>query len=200
MQFQSQEISGESLLVKRIMPRLVSTESPVFLDVGANQGNYTATLHQAFPTARIHAFEPAASTFAALQARFEQYPGIHCSNLALGENIGTLALSDYAARPGSSHASVYRDVLTTFHRAADVITRKVDVSTVDAILSSRGLQDIDLLKIDTEGYESAVLAGAKQSLAENRILCIHFEFNEMNVISWRFLKDIYDLLQNFLFF
>jgi hypothetical protein len=59
---------------------------------------------------------------------------------------------------------------------------------------------IDLLKIDTEGNEMKVLLGLKDFLAKGKVGAIHFEFNEMNVISRVFFKDYFDLLSNYNFY
>ena len=57
-----------------------------------------------------------------------------------------------------------------------------------------------MLKIDTEGHEFAVLRGASNLLKTGRIDVIHFEFNEMNVVSRVFFKDIWDFLPNYDFY
>lgn len=51
-----------------------------------------------------------------------------------------------------------------------------------------------LLKIDTEGNELAVLHGAQNALKNGKIEMVHFEFNEMNVISRVFFRDFWNLL------
>ena len=61
--------------------------------------------------------------------------------------------------------------------------------------------DIDLLKIDTEGNEFNVLKGAKKLFEFNKIKAIHFEFNQMNIVSKSSFKDFWDLLnENFIFY
>jgi hypothetical protein len=54
-----------------------------------------------------------------------------------------------------------------------------------------------LLKIDTEGNELDVLRGAINSINQKKIKAIHFEFNEMNVISRVFFRDIYLMLKDY---
>jgi len=56
---------------------------------------------------------------------------------------------------------------------------------------------IDFLKIDTEGNELAVLLGASNLLEHKKIGCIHFEFNEMNIISRVFFRDFRKTLCNY---
>ena len=59
---------------------------------------------------------------------------------------------------------------------------------------------IDLLKIDTEGFELEVLLGASEMLTEKKITIIQFEFNEVNIVQRRFLKDFYNLLPKYDFY
>ncbi len=72
----------------------------------------------------------------------------------------------------------------------------MSVSTVDDVARKHGIDPIELFEIDVEGHELAVLKGASQLLAANAIRCVHFEFNEMNVISRVFLRDFRALLPN----
>jgi hypothetical protein len=66
---------------------------------------------------------------------------------------------------------------------------KVDVVNLDDYCAQRGVDHIDLLKIDVEGFELNVLRGASRLLEGQRINAIQFEFNEMNVIGRTFLED-----------
>ena len=56
------------------------------------------------------------------------------------------------------------------------------------------------MKIDTEGHELQVLFGAIVAIQIRKIEVIQIEFNEMNVISKTFFKNIYDLLNGYHFF
>ena len=79
----------------------------------------------------------------------------------------------------------------------------VRMETIDSYMKDEGVADIDLLKIDVEGYELEVLEGAKDALERGRIKAIlaecHFEpmdnqhtyFNDL----WEHLRS-----KNFSFF
>ena len=56
-----------------------------------------------------------------------------------------------------------------------------------------------MLKIDTEGNELNTLKGLGNWISNGKIKAIHFEFNEMNVISRVFFKDFWDILPNYNF-
>ena len=57
-----------------------------------------------------------------------------------------------------------------------------------------GVDKIDLLKIDVEGFELQVLLGAQRMLSEGRIDAIQFEFTQLNVVSRVFVDDFFRLL------
>lgn len=57
-----------------------------------------------------------------------------------------------------------------------------------------------MLKIDTEGHELNVLKGARLTIAKGMVDVIQIEFNEMNVISRTFFKDIIDILPGYDFY
>src|SRR5687768_7998112 len=61
------ESSGEVWVLSEVV-RPACAE-PVVFDVGANVGDYSALVHQVIPSARIYAFEPAASVYEQLVHR-----------------------------------------------------------------------------------------------------------------------------------
>jgi FkbM family methyltransferase len=56
----------------------------------------------------------------------------------------------------------------------------VDVIALDDFADKRNLKKIDILKIDTEGYEPLVFRGAKRLLKEHRIRLFIFEHLQSN--------------------
>jgi FkbM family methyltransferase len=136
-----------------------------------------------------------------LNARFDKNRAISVHSVGIGEQSGESILYDYADCEGSCLASVYRDVLLAQSPGAAVREVSIPVITLDEFSARHSTTStIDLLKIDTEGHEYAALQGAKKLIGENRIRCIHFEFNEMNVLSRVFLRDFYELLIDYDFF
>ena len=57
---------------------------------------------------------------------------------------------------------------------------QVRCTTLDRFCSERGVKQIDVLKIDTEGFEFEVLKGASSMLAQQAIKFIYFEFNDIS--------------------
>ncbi|ATU67334.1 FkbM family methyltransferase [Piscinibacter gummiphilus] len=180
----SPRISGESHVIRTC---LADKKSPVVFDVGANEGQWTADVMALEPTARVHAFEPQSRLANRIAA---EQPGVKVNNMALGDAPGTLELGDYAEHAGSQHASLLKGVIDGIHHGAVTYT-SVAVGTLDDYCTEHGIDHIDLLKIDVEGFELKVLQGAKRMLAERRLDVIQFEFNEMNVIGGTFLNDFF---------
>ncbi len=120
-------------------------------------------------------------------------------NLGFGEKKDLVKIYDYVNNDGSAHASLYSKVITEIHKGK-TIEHDVKITTIDAFVEENKIDKIDLLKIDTEGNELNVLKGAQKTLKDNLIDVIHFEFNEMNIISKTFFKDFYDILENFTFY
>jgi FkbM family methyltransferase len=196
--YQTFRISGEHYLIHRLLPRLLEkVEQPIMFDVGANEGRFSADLLAVFPEASIFSFEPHGKTFERLSKRV----GDRCRvfNCGLGESGGLMKLYDVGDHEGTEHASLYPEVISDLRRRT-VDAVDVEIKVLDEVVVELGLERIDFLKIDTEGHELSVLKGTKQLLAESRIGIIHFEFNDMNVVSGCFMRDFRTVLAGYRFF
>jgi len=191
------EVSGESHLLKKVLPTLIKNDKPVIFDIGAGRGNYSLELIKRFPKARIFSFEPHPKNFEALakvaMGRFKTY------NMALGDVTRNLTLYDRASTDGSNKASLYKEVISEIHKQ-QVVSVEVSVGTLENFVKNEGIDYIDYLKVDTEGNDLAVLRGAECLFKANKIGCVQFEFNEMNVMSRVFFRDFRIFLKGYTFF
>jgi len=126
----------------------------VFVDIGANVGTYA--LHvaaSAGPAARVIAFEPHPRTFAKLAYNIEANGArnVVAQNLAIAAEAGTMELySDGGGNIG--HASLLRE-----GAGAVRSTQVVPVAPLASVLARQGIERVDLLKIDVEGFEDRAL-------------------------------------------
>lgn len=192
LNFEDSRISGEKAF---LTGHLSGLSSGIVLDVGANIGRYSSEVLAINPKLQVHAFEPHPRNYQRLVDNIT-HPHCHPVNAAVGNEAGSLVLYDYEQDDGSTHASLYRQVIEEIHQNR-ATGHQVTVIKLDSYLTDQGIHDIDLLKIDTEGNEFAVLQGLQQHLSNDRIKAIHFEFNEMNIVSRVFFKDFWDLLPNY---
>ena len=155
--------NGESFLLRRAAPHL-----RVAFDIGANLGNWSALLLAENPHCSVHAFEASPRTFPNLQKRLGAHANAHLHAAGMGERPGTLAFHDYGENSGlSSFVSRESSVGQKPERIIDV-----PVTTVDAFCAENRIEQIDFVKVDTEGYEMAVLRGMSAMLERRRIaLC-----------------------------
>lgn len=145
-------------------------------DVGAHEGQTVARYGALFPTAQIHAFEPVPATFRRLESAVEGQPSVTPHPCALGDEDGTLVLHvNRAADTSSAYAFSKRatewmpDVMTQ-----TVETESVPVKRLDTYCAKAGVEHIDILKLDVQGFELAVLKGGVGLLARaaiDLILC-----------------------------
>lgn len=133
------------------------------LDVGANTGQTALKVARCFPDSRIYSFEPVPSTFNELVRNTKADKRIEPVCCALGAKRGSALITK---DPLSETNTLVVDVGSD-PNAKSLLEIKVD--TVDQFCAERGIQRVNLLKIDTEGYEINVLKGANQLLAEKRV-------------------------------
>ena len=153
-------------------------------DVGAHAGQTASAFLEAFPAATIHSFEPHPNSFACLdRLRSDR---LHTHRLALSDGCGEARFYVYdygedsnATVPASMNNSLVQD--TQFAIVAGRYEKSISVErvTADSFCAQNGIDRIDLLKIDTEGHEVAVLDGARQTLADRGVSLVFLEFESI---------------------
>lgn len=139
------------------------------LDIGANRGQFAAAALHRWPTARVVSFEPLDGPAASLRAIAD--PRLTGHQVALGRMEGRIDIHEH---PYSVSSSVLRSIDP---HGTDTSVRTVPMRTLDASLASTSLDpESVLLKLDVQGYELEVLAGATKSLASVDALVIEQAF------------------------
>jgi len=151
------------------MGRLVPS-NPVVFDVGANVGQTIVELQNALLNPTIHAFEPSPKTFAQLKKNLAGRPGLHLNNFALGAKECTLELYENT----DSKLSSFLELGPQGWGKIDSHST-VNVRTLDQYCAEQNVSEIDILKIDTQGYDLEVIGGASRLLAQQKINLIFLE-------------------------
>ncbi len=186
-------ISGEAHCLKWLAKKGIRN---VF-DIGANEGNYTAEVLKHCPQARVVCFEPHPRTAERLRRRFTENPRVRVLATALGDRSGTARLSDYQSRPaGSRHASLAAGVIDRIHGATPT-SIEVPIDRLDDIMKRERIAPPDFIKIDVEGLELAVVAGARETLREPYAKYLQFEFGVMQLQTGTTLAMMRDALADF---
>jgi FkbM family methyltransferase len=157
------------------------------LDVGANTGQYTLLCNQIFQKdCRIFSFEPTKHAFKKLEKNTNFSENILLYNFGMGEVNKKSKI--YYSRLGSVQSSLFQD-------DGAVESENINLWTIDEFCEEHDIKHITILKLDVEGYEYKVLAGAKNSI--KNVDYIQFEFGNKQVDSRNFLKDFITILSNF---
>ena len=185
--------SGERWVLDYLCSTKFRNKPVTIFDVGANIGDYTEEVIRRLENrVEIYCFEPGQQAFLLLREKFGGKSNIHLCNIGFGDREETLTL--FSESDGASlRASLYD--LRLDHLGLKMShVEKVPVSTVDLFCESHGINEIDFLKLDVEGYELKVLSGAEKLLDSKRIRVIQFEFGPCNIDSRTFFRDFFYLL------
>ena len=172
------------------MRKLAGTASPLVFDVGANRGQTIERMRRTFPRPVIHAFEPGRAAFAALQDAYRTSPQVVLNNLALGARAESRMFLD---NDHDDMSSFLEPSVTAWGEITD--RYPVEVITLDEYCRSRDIARIDVLKIDTQGFDLQVLLGGQELM---RRAAIHMVFTE--VIFSEMYKDLPRFDETYAFF
>ena len=167
------KVTGEKNFIQSI-----SRELQFSLDIGANIGNYSKLLIEE-TNSYIFAFEPLDGAYDILNNLVIEHPNrIEAFKLALGDKNVEKNLNFTDEK--SEKATFLDDISKlSFYEGASNKKKLVNVVTLDEFMEQKNLFDkeIDLIKIDTEGYELEVLKGSKRLIEINKPKYIQLEFN-----------------------
>jgi len=159
-----------ALLDKLLMPGMV------VVDAGANEGIYTVFASQRVGnTGSVWAFEPSKREFERLEAnvRLNQFTNVHSFCLALADENAAADLS-IAEDEHAGHNTLGQFVYAETQLSG---RESVPLRRLDSFLQENALERLDFLKLDVEGAEMRVLAGAREALSRFRPLIL-LEANE----------------------
>ncbi len=160
------------------LTRVFSTDEPlVAIDVGANDGVTARRIVEVFPLATVHAFEGSPDTFQRLRSATQDIAAIRPLALAAGPNDGTVEFQ-IAADDRLSGVLPPSDLGKRYYADAADVTRTVTVPMVrlDAWAKREGIGRVDLVKVDTQGFDLQVLRGCAELLPNVRAINCEFQF------------------------
>ena len=159
----------------------VLSPGDVAVDVGANIGLYTLLFSRLVGEhGRVHSFEPAPENARRLRVNLllNGAENVHLAEQAVYSRSGTVTLNLFGEGLGPWNTLGRPTLPDPFNPGRTVSpSSSVDVpaTTLDEYAAAALIDRIALLKIDVEGAEPDVLAGAARLLAEHRIGTIMFE-------------------------
>lgn len=187
--------------IKSLFPK---GDKLIMLDVGANIGQTIDWAIRLFDDIEIYSFEPTKKLFAELESKYKNISNIHLFKLAVSNFNGKTAfyttshsLTNSLLKPKMNmykefaEKSIYNQMKEQFEETVEVI--KLD----DWYYNKTTLQQIDILKIDTQGNDFNVLLGAINLIKNNKIRVIiieieYLEFYEDTIPFYKVIEFLMD--------
>lgn len=154
---------------------LMSNEAKVIFDVGSNRGDITQAYLDHFPNSDIFAFEPVPEMADIYETRFKANNKVHLNKIALSDRAGSVTLYVNSSVDTSSLLPSQKIGASSDESCKTVSTIEVETGIIDDFVADQKLDTIDILKMDVQGSELAVLKGAKKALEQNKISIIYTE-------------------------
>ncbi len=172
------DLNFDEILVKYL------PNNPVIFDIGANKGQSIEKFLKIFKNPQIHSFEPIKDEIDILKKKYKDNKNIYLNDFALGEKNELKNFNITAKSDNSSFNKINLDTDWVKVRSGQNNTNvknyvekieKVKVITLDEYVKSQKIEDIDLVKMDTQGYEDKILEGSIETIKKNKISIIKTE-------------------------
>jgi len=159
---------------------LASLGVDVVLDIGANVGHWVQELREHGHAGRIVSFEPIASVHAELVQRCGVDPHWQGWHTALGDSDGTSEINVSQNRVSSSlltvtERSVGAARATAIETRESITVRRLDSLRAEVMAGAARAY----MKIDVQGFERQVLAGARAALSQVAALELELSLAEL---------------------
>ena len=178
------------------------------LDVGAHKGESINLFLSNFKTKIIYSFEANPITFKILSHKIEYFRNKFKSSKIIIENyaIGAVKKKVLLKQFKESSSSTIRNLnenskylkkklffLQEDNKSSYFKVTEVEQITLSDYFIKNNIDNIDFLKIDTEGYEFEVLMGAKDVLSKISIVLFEHHYDDMIAKNYKF-SDVHNFL------
>ena len=177
LHFGTREATATERLRREFIRLHRDVSDPVVLDIGAHRGYYAFQAADVLAGGTVYAFEPDPTNFEALKRGIEAngFGNVRAERCAVGDADTTAELKTSVCSNSHTLGSI-PDGVEWKYRGETVETK---VQRLDSYLSEAGLspEDVDLVKIDVEGHETAVFEGLTELLEADSELVVFVELH-----------------------
>lgn len=161
-------------------------DGDVVLDIGAHFG-FFSFFAVANGASRVYAFEPNPDSYEVLKKNCELWGSIEPICLAVSSATGEAEMyREYGDRISSVASTLVPDrrgsILQDIEYSDKITVRTI---TVDDFVRKKGIERVDFIEIDVEGYEKEVLKGAKDTIMKFKpkmaIAAYHYPNDEFEI-------------------
>lgn len=163
--------SGEKFFLKKY---LSNKPNSLCIDVGASEGNYTHLLLKETKS-KVISFEPLPFSYKKMVKNLSYFSD-RCKFVNKGVGAKCETRKIYFNEENSDHASFAPEIKNVDYvknnKSLDVV-----ITSLDDFCKLNNIFEIDLIKIDTEGFEKEVFDGAKETFSRLKPKFIQVEYN-----------------------
>ncbi len=161
----------------------IDVEPEVIFDIGANIGATAVYFAARYPGARVYCFEPLPENIELLRKNVAPFGDrVTVVPMGLGETVGSFEYR-YSDDPTNFGGGTFHNVGC----ATGSDTIQLPVTTLAGFCCEQGIERVDVMKIDTEGAEAGVIAGAAPDLLAN----VRVVLGELHSVDdWRVFKAL----------
>jgi FkbM family methyltransferase len=173
-------------------------EARWILDVGANLGDVAESALISYPNSRVICFEPVLDTYSRLKKRLEKYPNrtyLYHGALSDKKGLGEINITNYhGANSIELQAKTHKELN---QHVRELTKENINLFKLDDIAKTFPTNKIDILKIDVEGHEIAVLKGGMKFI-ESCVdtIIIEVSFMRDSKIEDQAIFEIFNILKS----
>ena len=192
-------------IIKLIKNKFV--EPIIVFDVGAHHGETIKLFHKKLKIKKIYSFEASPKNFEILSKNISKYDKkkIETFNFGLGDKISknyihqTLESSSSTINKLNEDSKYFKKklkILNVRNENSFYYQLPIKIKTLDYFIEKKQIEYIDLLKIDTEGYEFNILKGLSKYNEKVKLIYFEHHYDDMIIKNYKF-KDIHKLLKSY---
>ena len=181
-------------------------KDPIIIEAGMCWGNETKMFCEMFPNGKVYGFEPIPHLFGLSKSMVDGFDNVEVFEMALSDKTGRTHMNVAKENEDiceSSSLLAPKDHLVYHPQIKFQEQIEVDTINLDEFVEQKGIERIDLMWLDLQGYEPLVLQSSLKALKMTKYLYTEISILEVyeNVVKWpefyRFLaengfKKIYD--------
>ena len=172
-----------------VLSKLINRHDPIIFDVGSNYGSSIVDFKKIWPNSKIHAFEPQLELKENLLEVSRRYENVIINMKAAGDKTQIASFYTHeqlSAQAGfnqinfeskdSINLSKFNEIELNEYKNSNNIHRQVEVIKMSEYVNENQINEIDLLKIDTQGFEPEVLKGFESKLSTVKVVLCELMF------------------------
>jgi FkbM family methyltransferase len=173
-------------------------EFKIVFDIGAYHGKFIDDILQKNPGVVIHGFEPYTKSYEFLCNKYQNNKNVIVNNFAVSDKPGlaTFNINAFAETNSLLESASVNETINSLTKKKSA--QDVEVVRIGDYCLQNNIENIDLVKIDTQGNSFNVLAGMEQLLKNKKVKYLYVEAEFIEIYkSEKLFAEIEILMRSF---